>query len=53
MHCVLLLQLSEKAALAEVENQGGNKAVASTAHKMSEMRADAGCGCALKATVVG
>lgn len=52
MHCVLLLQLSEKAALAEVENQGGNKAVAST-HKMREVRADAGCGCALKATVVG
>lgn len=53
MHCVLLLQLSQKKALEEVEDQGRNKATAFTAHKTPEVRADTGCGCALKASVVG
>lgn len=52
MHCVLLLQLSQKEAA--VEEQGGNKAVAFTAHKMHEVRADwlwlctQGCSCGVK-----
>lgn len=53
MHCVLLLRLSQKEALAEAEDRGGNKAVAFTAHKMHEVRADIDCGCALKDAVVG